>query len=268
MTRGAAHPDAELADALVDLAAHLAVPDASSIGALVRARLIIDDSTIPRGRRSSFRPRTQVLLAAAALVLAVTLVFAVSSATRRAVADFFGLRGVQIEQNDRATLPVGSGLSLGTRVELDEARRRIDFELALPARSQLGTPDAVYLGDVPHKGRVTLAYAPRAGLPKTGTTGVGLLLTEFHATIPEPVLQKTLAAGTNLEQVTVDGAPGYWFSGAPHTLSLADSNGNYFTDQTRLAGNTLLWQRGQVTYRIESALPRAKAIRIAASLRP
>ncbi len=163
-------------------------------------------------------------------------------------------------------VPVGTGLSLGAHVGLDEARRRLDFEPALPSRGDLGAPDAVYVGDVPTGGRVTLAYAPRSGLPVTGTTGVGLLLTEFHAAIPEAVIRKTLAAGTDVEPVSVDGEPGYWFSGEPHVLTLADTHGRFFTDRARLAANTLLWQRGNVTYRLESALTRDEATRIAESL--
>ncbi len=176
---------------------------------------------------------------------------------------------MQIEQHDGpARIPPGARLSLGTRVSLNEARRRVDFDLAVPPHSESGAPDALYVGDVPTAGRVTLAYAPRAGIPVTETTGVGLLLTEFHATIPEPVIRKTLTAGTNVEQVTVDGDPGYWISGQPHVLTLADKNGRFFTDHARLAGNTLLWQHGGVTYRLESALSRNEAIRIAESLQP
>jgi hypothetical protein len=123
------------------------------------------------------------------------------------------------------------------------------------------------VADVPTGGRITLAYAPQVGLPATGITGVGLFLTEFHAGISEPVIRKTLAAGTDVAQVSVDGAPGYWISGESHVLTLADADGQFFTDRARLAGNTLLWQRGSVTYRLESALTRDEAIHIAESLR-
>jgi hypothetical protein len=268
VARRAAAPDAGLIGALDDLARHIVVPDAAPVSSEVRARLVADDAPVRRDGLRAVRVRTRVLVSAAVVVLVVvSTVLAVSSATRDAVADFFGLRGVQIEQqHGPPRVPAGSGLSLGAPVGLDEARRRIDFELALPSRGDLGAPDAVYVDDDPTGGRVTLAYAPRDGLPVTGTTGVGLLLTEFHARIPEPVIRKTLAAGTEVEQVTVDGDPGYWFSGEPHVLTLADADGDFFTDRARLAGNTLLWQRGSVTYRLESALARDEAVRIAESL--
>jgi hypothetical protein len=259
--------DDELIGALDDLGRHLVVPDASPVSVRVRARLGAEDHAVRRNLSRFNRRRTRVLIAVAVIVLVVTAVLAVSSSTRNAVADFFGLRGVQIEpQQDSAGVPVGSSLSLGTRVTLDEARRRVDFEIALPSRAHLGTPDAVYLGDVPAGGQVTLAYAPRAGLPVTGTTGVGLLLTEFQAGISEAAIRKTFQAGTGVQQVTVDGETGYWFSGEPHVLTFADADGRFFTDRTRLAGNTLLWQRGAVTYRLESALTRDQTIRVAESL--
>jgi hypothetical protein len=267
VARRGALPDAELLGALDDLARHVVVPEASPVGPAVRARLAAEDADRQRDGLRSHRMRTRVLVGAAALVLVVGVLLAVSSATRDAVADFFGVRGVQIEQRDGPErVPVGSRLSLGVRVGLDEARRRVDFKLALPSRVVLGAPDAVFVGNVPPAGRITVAYAPRVGLPTTGTTGVGLLLTEFHASIPEPVIRKTLTVGTELQQVVVEGAPGYWISGEPHVLTLADAHGRFFAARARLAANTLLWQRGTVTYRLESALSRDEAIRIAQSL--
>jgi hypothetical protein len=266
-----ASPDINLIDALGDLARHVVVPDAASVASVVRARLADDPPARRAGRDGiwSGRVRTRVLAAAAMIVLVMAVVLAVSSTTRDAVADLFGLRGVEIERRPGpAHAPVGSELSLGVRVSVDDARRRVDFELDLPSRSGLGAPDAAYVGDVPSGGRVTFAYVPQDGLPAAGTTGVGLLLTEFHARIPEAVIRKTLAAGTEVEQVTVDGELGYWFSGAPHQVTLADADGKFFADDARLAGNTLLWQRGPVTYRLESALAREDAIRVAESLRP
>ncbi|MDQ1431431.1 MAG: hypothetical protein QOF40_2033 [Actinomycetota bacterium] len=266
MASGHVYSDAELIGALHDLAGHLVLPDAGPVRSSVRARVVDEDKPDRREQRQ-VATRRRALVVAAVLVLAASAVLAALPSTRDAVADFFGLRGVQIDQQHTpAHPPTGSSLDLGAPVDLDEARRRVSFDVALPSRDRLGAPDAAYVGDVPRAGRITLAYAPRSALPATATTGVGLLLTEFHADIPEPVIRKSLAAGTGVEQVAVDGAAGYWFSGAPHVLTLADADGQFFTDRSRLAGNTLLWQRGSVTYRLESSLTRDEAIRIAESL--
>ena len=70
-----------------------------------------------------------------------------------------------------------------------------------------------------------------------------------------------------VEEVTVGGEPGYWFSGEPHFFTYLDANGNARDEQTRLAGNTLIWQRGDLTLRLEGKLPRDEPIRIAESMR-
>jgi hypothetical protein len=49
---------------------------------------------------------------------------------------------------------------------------------------------------------------------------------------------------------------------------LTDRNGDFVHDSSRLAGNTLIWTDGDVTYRLESALDRDEAIDLASTLRP
>jgi hypothetical protein len=70
-----------------------------------------------------------------------------------------------------------------------------------------------------------------------------------------------------MQMVAVGGAGGYWIEGAPHVLILRDYAGDDRRHPSRLAGNTLLWERDGVTYRLESALSRDEAIRIAESMR-
>jgi hypothetical protein len=48
-----------------------------------------------------------------------------------------------------------------------------------------------------------------------------------------------------------------FLSGEPHVV----------TPPNRLAGNTLLWVRGDTTYRLETALGRDAALRLARSVR-
>jgi hypothetical protein len=75
-----------------------------------------------------------------------------------------------------------------------------------------------------------------------------------------------LEAGTSVDGVRVDGAPGYWISGRPHFVLVVDSQGNIVEDDVRLAGNVLLWERGDVTLRLEAAVTKEEAVRIAESV--
>lgn len=61
--------------------------------------------------------------------------------------------------------------------------------------------------------------------------------------------------------------PTYWLTGTPHLFWYTDATGAVTMERIRLAGNTLLWSQGGLVFRLESALPRAAALRIAASVR-
>lgn len=56
--------------------------------------------------------------------------------------------------------------------------------------------------------------------------------------------------------------------GEPHEVVITDRNGDFVHDSSRLAGNTLIWTDGDVTYRLESALDGHEAIDLASTLRP
>jgi hypothetical protein len=67
--------------------------------------------------------------------------------------------------------------------------------------------------------------------------------------------------------VTIDGSPGYWIGGEPHTFGYLDDQGEIAFGTIRLAGNTLLWEVDGVTYRFESALEMTDALRLMESIR-
>ena len=76
-----------------------------------------------------------------------------------------------------------------------------------------------------------------------------------------------MAVAGRVGEVTVGGLPGYWFSGEPHFFTYQDARGNDRDEQTRLAGNTLNWQRGDLTLRLEGQITRQQALAIAESMR-
>jgi RNA polymerase sigma-70 factor (ECF subfamily) len=209
---------------------------------------------------------------------------------RNAIADRLGLRGVSITHVDELPTPapatpqptsalapavplvtaaptprpapLGGSLGLGTPVALDQATERFGVPVLLP--TALGPPDGVYVAT----GQVSLVFAARPSLPAVAQAGgVGLLLSEFRASVDANMLVgKGLPPGTNLMDVQVNGGRGFWIEGAPH-LFFREPNGNMRDSPARLAGNTLLWEQGGLTLRIESALQRDAALRIAEQVR-
>jgi len=65
---------------------------------------------------------------------------------------------------------------------------------------------------------LSLAYAPRRGLPRSPDAQVGVLITEFRGEQPAGFLEKTLGRGTTARKVTVNGDPAVWISGRPHQI--------------------------------------------------
>lgn len=134
------------------------------------------------------------------------------------------------------------------------------FPVAIPGA--LGAPDAVTLRRQPAT-IVSLVYRPRPGLPASpGDPQVGALVSEFRGSGTLPFVGKIVGPGTTLDRVDVGGAPGVWIAGAPHEVFLPGG-----VDQLRLATNTLIWERGGSTYRLEADISREEALRIAGTVR-
>ena len=180
---------------------------------------------------------------------------AAAPGVRARIADWLGIGAVRIERVDR--LPDASpsaDLGLGARTTLAAARRTAG--VPVPTITALGPPDAVYVDRrVPGGGSASLVYLARPGLP-AATRGVGALLTMLPGGDPL-IVKKLLGAGTSVQSVDVDGGFGVFVSGDAHLVA----------PPNRLAGNTLLWVRGDTTYRLETALGRDAALRLARSVR-
>ena len=138
--------------------------------------------------------------------------------------------------------------------------------MRIPSLPGLGQP-AAYVADSAPGGVVNLVYPPGPGVPREGHTGVGILITEFVGRVYRPFLTKFIQAGTTVRRVDVGGSPGLWISGAPHQIAYTDADGAYLQESFRFAGPVLVWQRGEVTFRIESAIPERRTVAIAVSMR-
>lgn len=221
---------------LRELASAIAYPETPDLATPVRRRL-------PE-RRPSAGPR-RLALAAAIVGIAMLAGLAVSPA-RTAILRFFGIGAVRVEYVERLpAVEPGAPLTLGTQIDAGESPLRV-------LRSDLlGMPDGIYRSGTV----VTLLW----GSPRS----VRLLVTEIGGPpVPPEVVKKALAATTRASFVPLAGEDdlGLWIEGAPHVLYLPGA-------PPRLAANTLVWRRGELTIRLEGAASLEEAVRIARSLR-
>jgi hypothetical protein len=239
----------------------VAWPPTPDIAGAVAARIA---SEPPPSRRGAILPERgvarglagsrawAVAVAAALVVLVVVATLAAAPGVRARIADWLGIGAVRIERVDRLpdTWPAAS-LGLGRRTTLAGARRTA--RVPVPAIGTLGAPDAVYVD--PAGGGASLVYLARPGLPPAARR-IGALLTILPGGDPA-LVKKLLGAGTSVTAVDVDGGFGVFISGDEHVV----------IPPNRLAGNTLLWVRDDATYRLETALGREAALRLARSVR-
>lgn len=280
-------PDVELELLLDDLATRISFPPTPEIAAAVRQELAARPSA-PRSaepRRGWWpaildwlRPdraggwRRLAATAAIAVVLVVGLL-ALIPGTRDTVAGWFGVRGIRIvfeeETPTPAATPVGTGLLLGEPLSLEEAQAQVDFPIVVPSLPNIGTPDEIYLRMRPEGGMVSFLYRPRPGLPDAAGSGVGLLLIQFEAPSDAIWGAKNVTDSNDVDHVYIGRLDGLWIGGTHQLLIYPDPVGALRTGsqpQSRTSANVLLWQRGPVTYRLESSMSRTEMIAIAESL--
>jgi hypothetical protein len=221
------------------LAPHVDFPDERDLAPSVRARLS------PRAPR---RRRVLVVVLAAAL-LAIAVAFAVPPA-RSGILRFFHLQGATIEVVDRLPeVKTSKPLDLGNPITLAEARRTMRFRPL--TSSLLGEPDRItwdghQLWYVYGQNRLLVSQLLASGVPV--------------------YIKKAVEPGTSITPVVVNGRSGFFLSGARHFLYMAPTR-IVLEERIRLARNTLLWERGPLTLRLEGDLTLAQALRIARSFR-
>jgi hypothetical protein len=257
--------DADLERALRELGPRYPYPPTPNLATAVRRRIVAQPAG-PVRRLALWRdPRRLALVAAVLLVLASAAAL-VNPTTRDAIAHFFHVRGVIVNRvpSPLPSLSPVTPLNLGRRATMDEAQSAVSFKIAVP--SALGVPDAVYVGSGIPGGEVALAYMPRPGIPMVKQTGLGVLITEFRGDLIPGFITKDVGPGTTVEETSVNGDPGWWIAGESHTIIIQVGAGSDQMETLRLAANTLVWEHGGVTYRIESALSKTDAFRIARGL--
>jgi len=255
--------DVELERALRELGPRYPYPPTPNLAVAVRRRIVARPAP-PVRRLALWRDPLRLALAAAVVLVLLGAAALINPTTRDAIAHFFHVRGVIVSRvSPLPSLSPGTPLDLGRRTTMADAQSSLSFTIAVPPA--LGAPDAVYVVTGIPGGEVALAYAPRPGIPLVKQTGLGLLITEFRGDLLPGFLTKEVGPSTTLQETSVNGDPGWWVAGEPHTVFVRVSGTDYQV-QLRMAANTLIWAHGGVTYRIESGLSKADAFRIAAGL--
>jgi hypothetical protein len=213
-------------------------------------------------------PRAALRLAVAAFVLTAiaTGVLVLWPGARHAVAGWLGLPGISIEVTDRTPTPAAGGaLYLGRRSTEATADRLLHGRLAVPT-GDLGPPDAVYVDGV--RRVVWLVYRSSPRLPGIAAhDDVGLLVTELRAGSLDPLFYKKLVSGgAAVRDVMVDGSRGFWIHGQPHLIGYRHPSGVQGEEPGRVSGNSLIWAKEGITYRIELQADLSTALSIANSL--
>jgi hypothetical protein len=205
------------------------------------------------------------------VVFSIALVLTFSPIARTAVAEWFGVPGIEISFLERSPKPqpepLGRGLDLGRRVSLDDARGQVSYRILLPTLPELGEPDEVYVKAPPPGGQVSLVYRSRPGLPPASETGVSLLFSEFRGETGETYFRKLLGPEAEIETITVNGNRGFWIEGEPHAFIYRNAEGGTHREDLRLAANALIWEQNGLTLRLEGDLPKGEALRVAESVR-
>jgi hypothetical protein len=208
------------------------------------------------GRR---RRAGRLVVALAAVIAAFAAVLAVSPGARGALADWLDLLpGVRIERVDELpSMPLSSWTGVyGEEVTLAEAERQAPFEILLP--ESLGEPDLVYRYRDPSGGLViTAVYGDERD--------ARLVLTQW--TTEDVLFHKLLGPATQAQLVDVREARGLWINGNRHVVFYLGGDFQERAAQGALAGNVLVWQEGDVGYRLEAGVGRERALELAAELR-
>ena len=232
-----------LETALSKLAASVDWPDASPhLPTRVTAR-------IEAVQAQRWQPVWRRLVIALSIVSIVVGVLVFSPSARQAVANLFSTAGIRIDFTTDPPPATGAELDLGERINLADIAQQLDFVLRHPAGEEPGQPSEVYLT---RDGQVNMVWEGSQTLPVAGDTGVALLLTQSNAGNGPSFAYKTISPNTEVQIVMVEGVPGLWIEGAPHTITLLDSEANPVDVSTRLAANVLLWEANGINYRLET----------------
>ena len=165
--------------------------------------------------------------------------------TRAAILDLFRIGGVEVQRVEtQPRAPVRPAV-LGREVSLATARRSVDFPLLVPR-----DPFTAYVDG-----------------PMINLRWKRYVLSQWHGE-QLPFAQKQVGPGSQTVGVEVRGTTGLWITGARHEIIYRDpATDQIVAKSRRLVGNVLIWEAGDVTYRLEGARTVADARAVARNLK-
>ncbi len=212
------------------------------------------------GRPPSRRPRTAWRAAVAAVVTLLVAAGVVGAAGALGIGPLRILFEDSLPRVNVPDTPIGTRLALGLPSAIDDASMRVT--VVVP--EQLRPPDEVYRSD--DGWRASLVWAPRDGLPASGSSGIGLLAMFLAGHLDPGLVDKiVIESRVTIEDVTVRGQPGFWISGEPHVLKYL-AGGTTGAERTRLVGNALVWEEDGIVIRLESGLGRDETVALAETM--
>lgn len=257
--------DGALGLALADLGRTVAFPDTPPIASVVASRLRSRPSLGDTPARPWLGWFGRPLWRGIGLALIVLLILAGA-----AVAFGLVIGGLRITLAPGTAPPLPSGVvqsrAFGSEVGLAEARRRAGFTVLAPTLAAIGQPDHVYLNSFPSGGTVSMVWGSRPGYP-ADADGVGVVVTEFQATVDPGVWEKMVFGDSTILRARVSGYPGLWISGGEHTFFYRDASGRIVDTSLRLVGTALVWEQNGLVLRVEGAPDLISAIAVGESLR-
>ncbi|HEY8114132.1 MAG TPA: hypothetical protein VII16_14965, partial [Actinomycetes bacterium] len=258
--------DDQLERELVELGKRLDIPAPPQMAAAVQQRIASQIEAggtppIPSGRPGPGQPRAwwrnpRFLQAAAAVLLVFAALLASSPQVRAAVRDVLRFAGIEIHEESAPVRPTPTGHPAlpGERiVTLAEAQAQADFAIPVPA--DLGAPDEVRVADGEPPRVVSLIYRAGPGRPAADSSGIAIRIDEFAGSV-SPVYGKY---GAEVERTPIDGSLGIWVP-RPHTLLYIDRSGSFREEAARMSAQTLIWQVGVTTLRMEGDFTKDEAI--------
>jgi hypothetical protein len=193
-----------------------------------------------RERLEQRRSRRPWLVLALAAVAAVGALLAIPQ-TRAAIFDLFHIGGVEVRRVATKPQAPSRAAYLGSEVDIDEAKDRVDFPLIAPDEDVT----TYYDGSVP------------GGMVNMGWNG--FVLSQWHGD-QLTFAQKQVGPRSRTVSVSVNGVPGLWITGARHEIVYRDESGQIDAKTRRLVGDVLLWDKDAITYRLEGAKTLAQAL--------
>ncbi len=201
--------------------------------------------------------RTRRRRLVAVIVALVILGLGLTPPVRAAVVEWLQIGGVLFRTEPPVSGPSPTPLpppTIGPTVPLAEAMRLVDFPVGVPA--ELGPPD-----------RVAVSADRRVVAMDWGSGPGQRHLDQFDGELSWMFLKRTRDP---FQVTTVNGFDAIWFPAA-HSISYFDRDGRERTEDARIAGPCLVWERGvagrRVTMRLEGDQSMLDAVTAAESVR-